>query len=363
MKISFVDAPSFVDGLKHLFSNCTKLDIAMAYVKIGGLKTFLDVLNESILMKENKPIRIVFGLSSFQGITDKKSAELLFRLSQKRKNVTVKKYDNFRFHPKLMIFHGDPDRILVGSSNLTGGAQSENVEANVIVEDPDSKFMKNAVEFFETYFDNAPHLEQRHVQSYTPRPRMTRRGGRGFSREDELPSHSKLLHLLGERRHGAGKPIKPKSYYDKKIRDLESKKELTRQQKLSLAAYRALRTRYYARAPEQAQRLAILLPVTHGESHLETIVKEGHGSWETDCKIPEDRSLEGVHIYFYENRIKQARYKATIQRIQHIRGKTYLTIFNLRKLEKSRELNSFKKRTGENIRALRSFAYVSDPDA
>ena len=361
MEISFVDAPSSVDRLKNLFSNCTKLDIAMAYVKIGGLKTFLNALNDSTLMKENKPIRIVFGLSSFQGITDKKSAELLLRVSQKQKNVTVKKYDNPRFHPKLMIFHGDPNRILVGSSNLTEGAQSKNAEANVIVEDPDSKFMKDAVEFFETYFDNAPRLEQRHVESYTPRPRITSRGGQDSSREDELPSRWELMPPLSERGRGAGKPIKPKNYYDKKIGDLESKKELTRQQKRSLAAYRALRTRYYG-APKRAQRLAILQPVTRGESHLKTIVEEGHGIWKIGCKIHEDRSLEGVHIYFYENRIKQARYRATVQRIQRIKGKTHLTIFNPEELKKSRELHNFKKRNGENVRAMRRFAYISDPD-
>jgi len=363
MKISFVDAPSFVDRLKHLFSGCTELDVAMAYVKIGGLRTFMNALNESTLLKENKPIRIVFGLSSLQGITDKESAKLLLRLSQKRKNVMVKKYDNPRFHPKLMVFHGDPDRIVVGSSNLTEGAQSKNAEANVIVEDPDGEFMKDAVEFFETCFDKAPRLKQRHVEAYTPRSHITRGGGQGSYREDELPSSPKQSPPQDQQRHGPRKPIKPKSYYDEKIRELESKKELTRQQKLSLAAYRALRTRYYARASEQVQRLAILLPVTHGESHLEAIVKARRGNWETGCKIPEDPSKEGVYIYFYENRIKQARYKATIQGVQHVKGKTCLTIFNLRKLKKSRTLDSFRKRNGENVRALRSFVYVSDPDA
>jgi len=361
MRISFVDAPSFANRLKNLFSNCTKLDVAMAYVRIGGLKTFLNALNDSALIKENKPVRIVFGLSSFQGITDKKSAEMLLRISRKQKNVIVKKYDNPGFHPKLMIFHGEPNRILVGSSNLTEGAQSKNAEANVIVEDPDSKFMKDAVEFFETYFDNAPHLERMHVESYTPRYRVINRIGQESSRQDELPPHWKFLPPLGERGRRAGKPIKSKNYYEKKIRDLESKKELTKQQRRSLAAYRALRTRYYG-PPKRAKRLAILQPVTHGQSHLETIVEEGRGIWKTGCKIHEDHSLEGVHIYFYENPIKQVRYRATIQRIQRIKGKTHLTMFNPEKLKKSRELRDFKNRNGENVRAMRRFAYISDPD-
>jgi hypothetical protein len=69
MKISFVDAPSLVGRLKNLFFGYTQLDLAMAYVKIGGLRVFLSALNESTLLKEKKPIRIVFGLSSLQGIT------------------------------------------------------------------------------------------------------------------------------------------------------------------------------------------------------------------------------------------------------------------------------------------------------
>ena len=362
MKISFVDAPSFADKLKNLFSRCTGLDVAMAYVKIGGLRAFLNALNESTLLKESMPIRIVVGMSSLQGITDKDSAKLLLRLSQKRKNVAVRKYDNPRFHPKLMIFHGNPSRIVVGSSNLTEGAQSENAEANVIVEDPDGEFMKDAVEFFDMHFDKAPSLEPRHVAAYTPRSRIMSRGDQGSYSEDRLPSSPKQP-FPDEQRHGPGKPAKPKSYYDQRIRELENKKELTRQQKLSLGAYRALRTRYYWRASKKVQRLAILMPVTHGESHLGAIVEAKHGNWVTGCKIPEDPSRQGIHIYFYESQIKQARHKGIIQMVQHANGKTRLTISDVKKLRKSRKLGSFKKLNGENVRALRSFAYVSDPEA
>lgn len=363
MKILFVDASSFVDRLKHLFSGCNKLDVAMAYVKIGGLKPFLDVLNESTLMKENGAIRILFGLSSFHGITDKKSAKLLHKLSQKRRNVRVKKYNNPRFHPKLMIFHGDPNRVVIGSSNLTEGAQSKNAEANVIVEDPDIKFMKDVIDFFETHFYNAPDLERVHVETYTPQPPKTSRGRQGSSKVDELPSHSKPSPPLGRRRHGAGKPVKPKRYYDEKICELESKREPTEQQKLSLRAYRALRTRYYGRRSKEVQRHAILLPVTHGENHLEAIIRARHGNWVIGRKIHEDPSLEGVHIYFYENRIRQTRFKATLRSVHQLKGETYLTIFNARKLKESRKLDGFRKLNGESVRApLRGFVYVFDPD-
>jgi len=60
--------------------------------------------------------------------------------------------------------------------------------------------------------------------------------------------------------------------------------------------------------------------------------------------------------------MKMARYRATIQRIQRIKGKTHLTIFNPEELKEGRELHNFKKLNGENVRAMRRFAYISDPD-
>lgn len=361
MKIYFVDAPSLSDSLNNLFINCTKLDIAMAYVTSGGLDSFLDALKKSILIQKNMPIRILFGMCSFQGITDKKSVKRLLELTQQHQNIKVKKYSNPNFHPKLMIFYGNPVQILVGSSNLTAAAQTKNAEANVIVEDPDEKFMKDAVEFFEMYFDEAPYLEQWHVDLYTPLSTSKKRRGQRSSMWDELPSRLKLLPPLINRRHGIGNPIKTKSYYDKKIRDLENKK-LTEQQKRSLAAYRANRTRYFGRMSRQKQPLAVLVAVTRGTGHLETIVEEGYGIWKIGRQISKDRSSEIFDIYFYENQRKKSRYKGTIKKIRRDEGKTCFSIVNLKELEKSRKLDSFKKLNGENVRALQCFAYVNSPD-
>jgi len=333
----------------------------MAYVRSGGLDSFLDALKKSILMQKNMPIRILFGMCSSQGITDKESAKTLLKLTQQHPNIKVKKYDNPRFHPKLMIFHGNPAQILVGSSNLTAGAQSKNAEANVIVEDPDEKFMNDAVGFFEMYFDKAPYLVQRHVDSYTPLPTSKKRRSQRSSKWDELPSRSKLLPPLISRRRGIGSPIKKKSYYDKKIRDLESKK-LTEQQKKSLAAFRAHRTRYFGGASRQKQPLAVLVSVTRGTEHLETMVEEGHGTWEIGRRISKDLSSEIFAMYFYENQRKKSRYKGKIKKVQCGEGKTYFSITDLKKLDKSRKLGSFKKRNGENVRALQCFAYVCYPD-
>lgn len=170
----------------------------MAYVKVGGLRTLLK--NAEMLIKKGSPMRIVFGLSSRQGITDKESAELLLKLS-KRKTIRVKKWDNCGFHPKLLIFHGEHPSIVVGSSNLTVAAQSTNAEANMLVEDASPKLMRDALRFFEHYFNPAPILERRDVDRYKPGRTgrvVTERGIRRRYEEDKLPWPL-------ERKHGLAK--------------------------------------------------------------------------------------------------------------------------------------------------------------
>jgi len=189
MKVSFLDGPSLANKLSDLLPDCTQLDIAMAYVKIGGLRTLLK--NADSLFKRNIPIRIVFGLSSRQGITDKESAELLLNLSQQRKNIKVKKLNNRGFHPKLLIFHGTHPCVVVGSSNLTEAAQSTNAEANILVEDPSPYFMKDVLEFFELYFNSAPYLKRKHVDAYRTRLYETQGRAHTGPKEDDLPSSPK----------------------------------------------------------------------------------------------------------------------------------------------------------------------------
>ena len=75
--------------LKQIIRKSDRLDIAMAYIKIGGLRPILKIART--LIGNGAPIRIVFGLSSKLGITDKESAEELLRLS-KKDNVIVKKW-------------------------------------------------------------------------------------------------------------------------------------------------------------------------------------------------------------------------------------------------------------------------------
>ena len=165
----------------------------MAYVKIGGLRTLLKYADA--LIKQGARLRIVFGLSSRQRITDKESAAFLLKLS-KRKNVVVKRWNSCRFHPKLLIFHGKHPSIVVGSANLTEAAQGANAEANILVEDADSQLMRDTLGFYEYYFNPAPILKPRDVDTYEPLPHTKSGVFHRGEKEDDLPSPPQRKHDL-----------------------------------------------------------------------------------------------------------------------------------------------------------------------
>lgn len=200
MKVSFLDGASLADKLPDLMSKSVQLDMAMAYVKIGALRTLLKNANK--LLRQGSPLRIVFGLSSRHGITDNESAELLLKLSR-RKAVTVKKWNNCGFHPKLLILHGHHPCVVVGSANLTIAAQSTNAEANILVENATPQLMQDAVKFFEHYFIPAPNLTRKDVDAYklhtSGKISRERGAGRRYE-EDEFPSPLQRKHGLGRLR-------------------------------------------------------------------------------------------------------------------------------------------------------------------
>lgn len=185
MRIRFLDGPALARELPRLVSSCNQLDVAMAYVKANGLKTLMK--NVDGLLTRGGSLRMVFGLSSRQGITDKKSATSLLELSRHRKT-EVKKWNWAGFHPKLLIFHGDHPCIVVGSANLTGAAQSRNAEANLLVKDVDQRLMRDALAFFEYYFGQAPVLRKKDVDAYESHTHIEGRTSKRTFQEDEFPS-------------------------------------------------------------------------------------------------------------------------------------------------------------------------------
>jgi hypothetical protein len=158
----------------------------MAYVKLCGLNPLLHSADG--LLTKGGCVRIVFGLSERLGITDWQAAERLLKLSKRHGNVLVKKWNSAGFHPKLLLFHGNPSHVVVGSANLTVAAQNTNAEANIVVENPSAQFIKDAQEFFDRYFTGAPLLKPADLETYKMHAEKTpSASGAARSDEDALP--------------------------------------------------------------------------------------------------------------------------------------------------------------------------------
>lgn len=191
MRVSFLDGKGLAAKLPELIASCESLDIAMAYVKLGALVPLLSSFEE--LLSKRGSLRMVFGLSSRLGITDKAAAEMLLELGR-RENVSVHKNNNPGFHPKLFIFGGKSPALAVGSANLTKGAQTSNAEANVLLEEVDPPLMEDASNFFLDCFKASPPLRQRHINKY--REKETGHGKRknGFGEGlDPLPRFNERM--------------------------------------------------------------------------------------------------------------------------------------------------------------------------
>lgn len=72
MKTCFLDGPSLARRLRGLAEGCDALDVAMAYVKRGGLETLLRGADS--LITKGGSLQIVFGLAKGFGITEWEAA-------------------------------------------------------------------------------------------------------------------------------------------------------------------------------------------------------------------------------------------------------------------------------------------------
>jgi HKD family nuclease len=185
MDIQFLESYQLSSEIPKLINKADEVLIAVAYVKKSGLKQLLPSIEE--LIKRNGSLKIIFGLSHIYGITDKESAKILLELSQVP-DVEIHKCNNKRFHPKLFIFKGEKTSILIGSSNLTKGAQTSNVEANVLIKNPKIEFRRRVEKFFDSYFSITPILTKKDVKKYNPYINKPKISNKKRPPEDTLPT-------------------------------------------------------------------------------------------------------------------------------------------------------------------------------
>ncbi len=102
----------------------------MAYVTIAGIRDVLDLLKTP-----PDQTRWVIGLDD--AITQPGAIELCISFPQSRVRVASFEHEHRRFHPKILYLSDGPDSplafMMIGSSNLTKKALSDNVESVVVL--------------------------------------------------------------------------------------------------------------------------------------------------------------------------------------------------------------------------------------
>jgi len=218
--------------LKSNMREARSYKFAVAFLRRTGYTEIEQDLEGSL--ERGHAAELVVGLSGY-GITDWESLRELLRLRGKHGNLRVKYYYNEGFHPKLFIFEFPQNlkRIVLGSSNLTGGGIGENVEANILLQGTSSeKAIADILEFFEnTCFLPAEELSQEIVNKYrliSESSRRKRKSEKSFIKETPLgkPTTSrekKIAKARKKRRSSTETRLKMFMLSDKLVRQASPK--------------------------------------------------------------------------------------------------------------------------------------------
>ncbi len=115
-----------LSALEREFEHCESFCISVAFITMGGITSLLGILQE--LEERNIPGRIL--TTNYLNFSDPKALKKL----QAFANIELRMYwaeEGAGFHTKGYIFRrGDVYRMIVGSSNLTAAALTQNEEWN-----------------------------------------------------------------------------------------------------------------------------------------------------------------------------------------------------------------------------------------
>ena len=135
------DVSKFCDEVKFAVAYCSQVDIILRWLK--------------------KKVKVL-GIVALQYPTNPRA---LRKLLPHPSWVEIKFYDS-RFHSKFCIFtkHNRPIGALVGSSNLTNGGLSLNIETNIYIADND--YLAELTQHFKEIWENAALLSPEDVENY-----------------------------------------------------------------------------------------------------------------------------------------------------------------------------------------------------
>jgi HKD family nuclease len=151
LHMQLISSPSsHQDVLNKYIPECDSISIAVAFLKVSGLKIIIDSLVDAA--KNGCTIEIICGLDF--GLTEPQALRELYELTSKYKKVSLllasSKEHNVTFHPKFYLLKkGNNATILVGSANLTSGGLNSNFECSLLVrENITSEIFKQCISYF-----------------------------------------------------------------------------------------------------------------------------------------------------------------------------------------------------------------------
>lgn len=148
--VGFLKGSQVPKQLRDSMDFANKIRIAVAFLKEGGYVEIESSLVKAL--KNNKNVEFIVGACPNYRITDPSVLEKLQALENIHQNLTLRFFGENHFHPKLFIFERDDEiRVILGSSNLTAGGISSNIEANIIIE---GKRREKLVDDILRFFDN-----------------------------------------------------------------------------------------------------------------------------------------------------------------------------------------------------------------
>ena len=171
LKISFLQSGQVLIKLANFMNSkeMNEIDMAVAYFSTSGFECIQEML-QNFLKKGS------VGLSGLY-ITQSKALERLLTLKKKPAFSKLKiKFHNpsVEFHPKFFLAKSDKTLkfAIIGSSNLTGGGQKRNIEANVAIEIEDPKndceqnFENDVTGYFDYLWESAKNLTREDIEKY-----------------------------------------------------------------------------------------------------------------------------------------------------------------------------------------------------
>lgn len=150
MKASLIDntALTHTDVINQLISRADTLFIAVAFLKVSGLKLLVDELKKAV----NRGCKVTMIVGQDFCLTEPRALEDLFNLGKGNKgfNAFMLPQRQATYHPKMYLgIDKEKATLVIGSANLTGGGLNSNIELSTAIEmSPDSPMVTNTVEWF-----------------------------------------------------------------------------------------------------------------------------------------------------------------------------------------------------------------------